>query len=254
MPTFKKHSNALSPNPYHRKVKWIKNWKLALVALIFFCFLLGLGCWQLSRAQQKQILLNSFHKRIEHAPLTLIDLQHEKIDARFYRVSLVGQFDNQHTLLLDNKIFHGQVGYEIYTPFKVKGLNRVILVDRGFIPLTKDRKILPPIQAILHETTLVGLLNLPPTYFSFGSIADTKTINWPLRIEYVNLKEISKFTNTPLFPYILSLEPHHPAAYPTEWQIVIMGPERHIGYAVQWFALALTLLILFTVLNRSLQG
>jgi surfeit locus 1 family protein len=35
------------------------------------------------------------------------------------------------------------------------------------------------------------------------------------------------------------------------------GPERHVGYAVQWFGLALTVLIIYFVVNfkrRSVDG
>ena len=46
------------------------------------------------------------------------------------------------------------------------------------------------------------------------------------------------------------MTPNHTAAYPIEWKIVSVGPERHGAYALQWFALALTLLILWVALNR----
>lgn len=228
----------------------IKNGKLALLALIFFCFFISLGIWQLSRAHQKKLLLLSFQERTKHLPISAKKLTQQK-DVRFYRGNFEGYFDNQHSFLLDNKIFHKQIGYEVYTPFKIKGLNIAILVDRGFVPIMKSRQQIPFIHEIKGNTTISGMLNLPPTYVTFGKIADTHELNHTLVIEYVNLIELEQFTRYPLFPYLLTLEPTHPAAYPIEWQIVIMGPERHLGYAIQWFALALTLLILFAALNRS---
>ncbi|MNN94970.1 hypothetical protein D3C81_2137010 [compost metagenome] len=42
----------------------------------------------------------------------------------------------------------------------------------------------------------------------------------------------------------LRLQPG-PASYLGDWPLVSMGPEKHLGYAVQWFALAATLLGLF---------
>jgi len=50
---------------------------------------------------------------------------------------------------------------------------------------------------------------------------------------------------------VLILEENHPAAYTVKWQIVMMSPEKHNAYAIQWFALALTLLVLFLALNRG---
>ncbi|HEY9031818.1 MAG TPA: SURF1 family cytochrome oxidase biogenesis protein, partial [Kangiella sp.] len=34
-----------------------------------------------------------------------------------------------------------------------------------------------------------------------------------------------------------------------QWELVASPPEKHIAYAVQWFGMALVLIILFIVLN-----
>lgn len=230
----------------------IKNWKIAIFALISVCILMSLGFWQLSRAKQKIVLLESFNQRMSKV-LSSQDLQH-KNDWRFYQATLSGRFDNAHTMLLDNKIKNGQVGYEVYTPFITKDLATPILIDRGFISMgTRRRSEIPQIQDVNGKVTIKGLLNLPPAYFALGKLSEVQ--KWPLLIEYVNLQELAALrTDTPgliFYPYILTLTPHHAGAYDIEWQIVTMSPEKHYGYAVQWFALALTLLILFVVLNRE---
>lgn len=229
----------------------IKNWKLALLAVCFITFLTSLGFWQLARAKQKTLLLRSFAERIQHPPLTSSDLNQQKErDLRFYRASLSGHFDNQHTLLLDNKIYQRQVGYEVFTPFMADGLSTPILIDRGFIPMGDSRDHLPVIQAITGQVTLVGLLNLPPAYVALGQATELSSTHWPLRVEFINLTTLSPFLAFQPFHYLLSLDPKNPAAYALEWKIVSVGPERHLGYAVQWFALALTLLIISIVLNH----
>jgi surfeit locus 1 family protein len=48
--------------------------------------------------------------------------------------------------------------------------------------------------------------------------------------------------------YEVRLEPG-PAAYQAEWPLVAMGPEKHTGYAVQWFALAAALFGLYLYLG-----
>jgi surfeit locus 1 family protein len=205
----------------------------------------------LSRADQKKRLLASFHQRTLQAPLTTDDMNKGR-DERFYRVVLQGQFDNEHTFLLDNKTWHGQVGYEVYTPFRAKGLATPILIDRGFVLLGKSRKTLPYIRPIKGEVTLKGMLNSPPTYVALGAIHEPGPLSWPLRVQYINLGELTHLFDAPLYRSILMIEPGHPAAYDIAWRIVIMPPEKHVGYAVQWFALALTLLILFVLLNCRL--
>jgi surfeit locus 1 family protein len=226
-----------------------QNWKLAILALVLMIFFISMGCWQLSRANEKKSLLKQYSLRTQHLPLSANAITRTG-DWRFFQAQLTGHFDNDHTLLLDNKIHEGKIGYEVYTPFQAEGLTTPILVDRGFIPMGKSRKELPVIRTISGNTTITGLLNLPPAYVSFGKLLDSTNHGRTLRVEYIQLAELSSLLHRPLFSYVLNLSPHHPAAYDIEWQIVTMKPEKHMGYAIQWFAFALTLLILFVALNR----
>ena len=233
---------------------FIQHWKLNLVALVLIVFLTSLGFWQLSRAQEKKVLLQSYAERTAHKPYAATELQAPN-DWRFFRVELTGKFDNAHTILLDNKTMNGVVGYEVYTPFKADDMNQAILIDRGFIPLGANRNEVPTIKpASEHNVTVSGMLNLPPRYVSLGQMLATKVAAWPLRVEYINLPKLANLTEYPLYPYVLNIDPKNPAAFKVEWQVNVMGPERHMGYAVQWFALALTLLILSAIMNYRSTG
>lgn len=228
----------------------VKNWKLAVLALIMIGFLLRLGFWQLHRAHEKQHMLDMYHARIANPPIPLNRLNQTQ-DLQYHRTTITGRFDNQYTFLLDNKIYKGQVGYEVFTLFQPDNMQIAILVDRGFLPNTRSRSELPAVRPIVGTTTITGMLNRPPGYVKYGQITPDKLITWPLRIEYLNLTEIEPFLNRTVYPYIVNLAPNDPAAYPIEWQVVSLSPERHLGYAVQWFALALTLLILSVAINRN---
>lgn len=227
----------------------IKNWKLTLLALIFIILFSALGFWQLSRATQKEALLASFALRTQHAPLTANALDPTK-DQRFYRIQLDGIFDNAHSVLLDNKIQDGKIGYEIYTPFHATQLAQPILVDRGFIQIGINRQTLPKIRDVTGKVSIIGMLNTPPTYVALGKLYESPNLVWPLRVEYINLAELKPFVGDLSTPYVINLSPTDAAAYDMKWQIVTMAPEKHKGYAVQWFAFALTLLILSVALNR----
>jgi surfeit locus 1 family protein len=229
----------------------IRNWKLALLALLFFCLFISLGRWQLHRAEEKEALMQAMAERTKLSPLAAKNLNVNERDLRFFRIQLQGEFDTAHSFLLDNKTYHGQVGYELYTPFKAKGLNKFILIDRGFIPLGASRDILPSVKTPTETVTILGMLNQPPTYQALGAMQETTKTSWPLRIEYIQLDKMAALLNTSFSSYILTLAPNNPAAYPLEWQAVNMDPQRHRGYALQWFAFALTLLILFAALNRG---
>lgn len=229
----------------------IQNWKLTLLSLVFISLFIGLGFWQLSRGREKQAIITEFQKRTKQPPYSASDLSNVR-DWRFYQVELTGTFDNKHTVLLDNKIYNGKIGYEVYTPFRADGFDTPLLVDRGFIPLGVSRNALPAVPKATADTTSIrGMLNLPPRYLSYGKMVESSNIQWPLRVEYINLGEISKIFNSNFFPYVVTLDPNSKNALQVKWQVVIGQPNKHTGYAVQWFALAATLLIISVVLNRT---
>ena len=227
----------------------IKSWKLALLGLFFVCVFFALGCWQVQRANEKKLLLKHFQERTQQNPLNQNNLSSNQ-DLRFYRVELLGEFDNSKNFLLDNKIYQQQIGYEIYTVFNTS--QQSYLIDRGFLPIKNRRDEAPSIQPILGKVTIVAILNEPPRYFSLGGIKASNNESWPLKIEYVDIKELSQIAHQHLFPYVLMLsEKNALNYYPTEPQIISMTPEKHMGYAVPWFALSLSLLIISLVLNRQ---
>lgn len=223
---------------------FISKWRWLALALLFMSLFSSLGLWQWQRAESKEILLQQFAARKNHTALHAANLSPIK-DLRFYPVQLKGKYDNARTFYLDNKIYKGRAGYEIYTPFMVKGLEQAILVDRGWVPVGQDRAHLPDFPKA-RGTSINGTLNLPPTYFALGPMQEKTGLNWPLRIEFIDLQTLSKLLGYPVFSYVLWLD-----SVPTPtWQVVTTKPEKHRGYAVQWFAFALTVLILYVVLNR----
>lgn len=239
-------------NRYHFTFKFIG------LTCLFILLFSSLGVWQCSRAQQKRYLIHRYADRKYQQFTVLNDLFNSEKDGRFYSVSLKGRFDNQHHIFLDNKTYQGQAGYEIYTPFLPLRIKQfAILIDRGWVPAERDRSQLPFITPVSGIISLKGILNTPPAYFSLGAITESSEPHFPLRVQYINIKELTTTAIHPtahipyssLAPYIVWLDPKDPHGFKREWAITIMGPERHILYAVQWFAFAISLLVLFVVLN-----
>jgi surfeit locus 1 family protein len=49
---------------------------------------------------------------------------------------------------------------------------------------------------------------------------------------------------------LLLLDAGAPDGFEREWRPAMrFGPERHLGYAIQWFALALALTVIFVALS-----
>lgn len=223
-----------------------------MVGLTLFFVLLfsGLGIWQFQRAASKRLLLQAYKERPALASLPYARLFEPEQDNRFYSIHLKGHFDNLHSLFLDNKTLDGQLGYEVYTPFLVEGHpQQAVLIDRGFVAANPDRRILPTIKPISARVSLTGVVNLPPAYFSLGTITENEHPSFPLRVQYINTQELAPLLGLTLPRYIVWLDPTDPHGFKRQWKVTLMGPEKHTMYAFQWFAFAISLLVIFGVLN-----
>ncbi|MDD1615539.1 MAG: hypothetical protein CG439_626 [Methylococcaceae bacterium NSP1-2] len=220
-----------------------------LVFLGLLSLLLSLGAWQLNRAQQKRDFLQqqAQSQTVETARLsTAIGNNAETL--RYRKLEVVGHYDVNHQFLIDNQISEGKVGYFVLTPFILQGENKAVLVNRGWIALNSDRSHLPDVSMVAEPTTISGRANSFPSVGIKITGAEIPTDNWPSVVQVVNSEILAKKLGYPLFSFQLELNKELPNGFKREWHTTtIMQPEQHTAYAVQWFALALTLTVLFIV-------
>ena len=205
--------------------------------------LVGLGQWQLHRANEKRSLQAAFARGAE-TPVALPAVPTEAM--RYVRVRAEGRYSGERQFLLDNITHEGVAGYRVVTPFEIDG-GVLLLVDRGWIPVGTDRAQLPNVRVGERVRVVTGRLDLPPQAGMRLSAAAES--GWPRRMSFPRLDALAQTLNRPLYPRLLLLDPGQPDGYVRDWQPGGMPPERHLGYAVQWFALALTLLVSFFVVN-----
>jgi len=209
-----------------------------LVALLLPA-LCWLGFWQLSRAEEKRLLLARFEALRQAEPVAVADLLAAGAPA-FQRVRLHGRFDPAHSLLLDNRIHAGRPGVELLQPFRDDG-GQWLLVNRGWLPWP-DRRTAPAFATPGEPLALNAWVYRPPGRPFL--LTQVEGSDWPRLVNRIDAAALWTALGRTGLPVELRLE-SAPAAYATDWPAVAMGPERHLGYAVQWFALAATLLALF---------
>ena len=212
-----------------------------LVVLALLPLLLTLGAWQLQRADEKSALLASQEAR-RQAPAQPIGELERRADPAFQRVLLRGYFDGEHSLLLDNRTRDGRVGVELLQPFYDQPSGLWLLLNRGWLPW-------PDRRTPVSFSTPDGALQLQAWIYvapgeSFQLQADQPGNAWPQLLTRVDAGALWRQLGRAGWPYELRLLPG-PAAYQADWAVVAMGPEKHLGYAVQWFALAVALACLF---------
>jgi surfeit locus 1 family protein len=219
-------------------------WAATVATLLALPLLLGLGFWQLDRARQKAELQAAFAEQTQRRPAALAEV--DPGAGRYRRVIATGWYDGNHQLLLDNQVRDGQPGYHVLTPLRlVQG--SAILVNRGWLPLGESRRALPEVSVTTEPLTVTGWLAQPTQPgLRLGDAAGSDP-RWPRVVPYVDYDRLAILLGYPLWPAVILLEPDAPAGYWRDWQPRFggYGPERHQGYAVQWFALAAALVILY---------
>lgn len=231
--------------PPHRGMKRLALNLLAVLAIAGFA---SLGRWQLDREQVKRSQLAQADAALAAAPRALAAASRGPIGIE--RVAGDGRFLDTPALWLDNERRGARVGVRLYCAYAPDG-GAPLLVDLGWLPLPATRELpeagcprgLQPVAGLLVPPPAVGLRLGPglveqddawlATRVEPGAVAAA----WSLR--------------EPLAPRVLRLDPALPIGHERDLQLLAntLPPEKHRGYAVQWFGLAATTLVVALVLN-----
>lgn len=231
---------------------WQPNIGMLVFAALFLPVTIALGFWQLERAEEKQALLSEYQGR-ELANPVVFNTQDSAVDQQYRRVRATGEFINSHTLLLENRIRHGKPGFEVLTPLALGEGQPWLWVNRGWIAGSLDRSQLPKVPDVTGSTTVWGhLYQAIDKPFTVG--AETWRPQWPQVLQNFDTALLAAHLKTPFYPYTLRLDQESPAALETGWEVVNLSPATHTGYAVQWFTMALALVVLSVFANSNLAA
>ena len=207
----------------------------------------ALGVWQLGRAGQKRALASDFA-----ASGPAIDWRQLPADApRYQRVSLRGHYDPAHQFLLDNRSHDSVAGVEALTPLVLDDGSAVI-VNRGWLPFGATRQDLPAVPVDGDKRTVVGRIDeLPrPGIWLKAPVAT----GWPRLVQYPRMEELEAALGRELASRQVLLDPAVPDGYVRAWAVPGTTADRHLGYAVQWFAFAALAGAIWVVLSFRKPG
>ncbi len=219
-----------------------------VATVLMLPLLIALGVWQLGRAEQKQALLQMYAQRAQAVPITLDGSQRELDAVRYHSATATGYFDVKHQVLLDNRIHRGQAGYEVITPLRIAGGTLGVLVDRGWVPLGETRARLPESPIPQGRVTVRGTIGAPPTTGLVLGSRVPPDATWPVLLD-IDIAWLETRLGYRLLPYIILLDRQDPNGFVRDWRLFDIGPERHLGYAFQWVALAVTLAVIYITVN-----
>ncbi|MBP8098594.1 MAG: SURF1 family protein [Arenimonas sp.] len=240
--------------------------RLALIALALAVVagFFSLGRWQLHRAAEKQQMLDAVTAALGRKQAMPLSAAADADSEGYAWASGRGHFLDTPALLLDNQRRDDAVGVRVFGVFKPEQ-GRALLVDLGWLPVPGNRQ-LPLASLPTGEQALVGLLAPPPsTGLPLGPAfvitdnegravaqgAAVRAQDQPWLLTRVDLAALAAGLQVPLAPRVLRLDPALPLGYARDLDVLpnTVPPERHRGYALQWFGLALATIVITLLLG-----
>ncbi len=222
-----------------------------LAMLPLLALLLWLGQWQWNRAAEKQTLLDRWAGQALLAPVALPTAPdgNTTATAQFLRVFASGVYLPGSQVLLDNQTRGGKAGYRVLTPLLLAD-GSALMVDRGWVALPGNaRDRLPNVAISSANRRVQGRLD----HFRQAALREATgpllavRDNRPRVMNYPDSAAVSAAIGRPVYPLVLLLEGTEPDGFVREDAPTLsFGPERHVGYAIQWWALAVTLVLLWS--------
>jgi surfeit locus 1 family protein len=211
--------------------------------------MLGLGVWQLERLQWKEALISERAERTTATAIAVPASDADVANLEYRHLAGQGEFLHDKEIFLGARSMNGNPGYHLITPFKLDD-GRIVLVDRGWIPLdrkTADKRAAGNVSA---PATLDGVLRLngKQTWFVPDNRPDLNFFFW---VDLPAMAKLAALPNTETRFYVEAGPAANPGGFPIGGQTRINLPNDHLQYAITWFSLAIALSVIYVLFHRQ---
>ena len=207
------------------------------VFVIFFILVfVSLGTWQIIRLNWKNNLIFEIEDSLKNPPVELSNINHEN----YLRVKTSGDIDFKKQIYLYNLNENGTPGFEVINPLSVNQKN--YLINRGWIPF--EKKGMQEINEF-DQKNIVGTLKLQGRKNIFKPDNDIEKNYW----FSLDRDDIMKFTGKEFSKYIIYLNGDY--KFPKPKKITANISNNHKKYAITWFSLAISILLLYLYFRKK---
>lgn len=226
----------------------VAGWAVALLAMLAFA---ALGRWQLGRMHEKQAMLDAVQAVLDARDARPLSAA-SGVGEDYTWAAGEGVFADLPAVLLDNQQRDGRPGVRVYRAFVPDAAAQAapLLVELGWLPVPGDRS-LPQVARPEGPQAIAGLL-VPPPSQGLGRVVVAAQPDGTLLATGLDIERLRGQLGLPaLAPRLLKLDPALPLGHARDLDILpnTLPPEKHLGYAVQWFGLALAVLVTALILT-----
>jgi surfeit locus 1 family protein len=223
---------------------WVVRWPWILINLLVLALLLGLSFWQWQRATEKTQTLARIAKWQQQGAVDIARLLAINATGRdAVQMDFTGRWLAPMVWLVDNKMVNGRIGYDVVIAVEDVSASEgssALLVNLGWVAAPLQRDFLPTVN-IPTELRVQGIFRTRITGVLLGTNIENKGV-WPMRIQQVDVESLSAHLNRPLISGLTYQEKNSP--FLIHYRPVILPPERHKAYALQWFLLAIAVVVI----------
>ena len=198
--------------------------------------LLSLGFWQLYRLNWKLDLINQIENSLKNDPVELTSSEKKN----YLRIKTSGEIDFDKQIYLYNLNDNGTPGFEVINPILIDEEN--FLINRGWIPF--EKKNTEEIN-FFDENNIIGTLKLQGRKNIFKPDNEIEENYW----FSLNREDILKFTGKEFSEYIIYLDGKY--QFPKPKKITANISNNHKKYAITWFSLAISILLLYLYFRKK---
>lgn len=222
-----------------------------LATLLLLPVLIALGTWQVQRLQWKEGLIAARETALQAAPVTL------PVDApdwsawEFRPVTVTGTFAHAHEQLFGLQAKGGEPGHHVLTPL-VRPDGTAVLVDRGWVPATAAHPAARRQGQREGEVTIQGIARYRASdqagWFTPDNQPQARQWFW------YDLPALRDATGFDLLPVVVEADASpNPGGLPIGGQTQVQLSNRHLGYVITWYGLAVALVGIYIAfsLERS---
>ena len=208
----------------------------SIFVFFFISVFIALGSWQIIRLNWKLELINQIETSLKDNPVNLSTATQKN----YLRIKTNGSIDFEKQIYLYNLNEKGKPGFEVINPLKIG--NKNYLLNRGWIPFNKKGN---DIINIVDENNIIGILKIQIKANRFKPKNDLSNNYWFT----LNREDTFKFTGKKFSPYVIYLSGNNELPKPK--LITANISNNHKKYAMTWFSLAISILLLYLYFRKK---
>ncbi len=224
-----------------------------VVFAVFFALFSSLGVWQLQRANEKRGIETRINARTT-APAMILEppLNWMPDEVEYQNIKVTGEFLPLGQLLIDNIIRNSKPGYDVMSALKIAGTEQILLVNRGWVAQGRSRNDLPEVELPEGLQTLAGIVRTPSALPFVDASMTPLSMQAPFSLWlYADLEKYRSESGLQLLPFAMLQKSDNGDGLLRDWPAYRAKVAMHIGYAIQWFAFAIIVSIIFIGLGRK---